>query len=186
MNQVLETIKSRRSIRQFKPDPLKETDLAAILEAGLYAPSAMNGQSWHFTVIRSQELLDRMSAQVRDLYKDIDSPRIKERLKDPNWQAFYRAPAMVVVSGQKEAKFHLTDCAAATQNMLLAAASLGIGSCWIGIIAQLFESQQGADFVRELNIPEGYKALYAVALGYPDGEPPQAAPRKENAVRYIG
>jgi len=186
MNQILETIKSRRSIRQFKTEPLKETDLAAIIEAGCYAPSAMNGQSWHFTVVRNQELLDRMSVQVRDLYKDIDSPRIKERLKDPNWQAFYRAPAMVVVSGQREAKFHQTDCAAATQNMLLAAASLGIGSCWIGIIAQLLDSPQGEKFARELKIQEGYKPLYAVALGYPDGEPPQAAPRKEDAVRYIG
>ncbi len=186
MNQVLETIKSRRSIRQFKPDQLKEADLAAIIEAGRYAPSAMNGQSWHFTVIQNKELLDRMSVQVRDLYKDIDSPRIKERLKDPNWQAFYRAPAMVVVSGNKEAKFHQTDCAAATQNMLLAAHSLGIGSCWIGIIAQLLESPEGEKFARELKVPEGYKPLYAVALGYPDGEPPQAAPRKEDAVRYIG
>jgi nitroreductase len=186
MNQVLETIKSRRSIRQFKPNQLKEADLAAILEAGCYAPSAMNGQSWHFTVVRNQELLDRMSVQVRELIKDIDSPRIKERLKDPNWQAFYRAPAMVVVSGQREAKFHQTDCAAATQNMLLAAASLGIGSCWIGIVAQLFESPQGTQFAQELMIPEGYQPLYAVALGYPDGEPPQAAPRKEDAVRYIG
>ncbi|MDO9390276.1 MAG: nitroreductase family protein [bacterium] len=186
MNQILETIKSRRSIRQFKPEPLKEADLAAILEAGCYAPSAMNGQSWHFTVIQNKELLDRMSVQVRDLYKDIDSPRIKERLKDPNWQAFYRAPAMVVVSGNKEPKFHQTDCAAATQNMLLAAASLGIGSCWIGIIAQLLDSPLGEKFARELKIPEGYQPLYAVALGYPDGEPPQAAPRKEDAVRYIG
>jgi nitroreductase len=151
MNQVLETIKSRRSIRQFKPNQLKEADLAAILEAGCYAPSAMNGQSWHFTVVRNQELLDRMSVQVRELIKDIDSPRIKERLKDPNWQAFYRAPAMVVVSGQREAKFHQTDCAAATQNMLLAAASLGIGSCWIGIIAQLLDSPAGEKFAREGN-----------------------------------
>lgn len=186
MNKVLEIIKSRRSIRQFKPEQLKEADLAAIIEAGCYAPSAMNGQSWHFTVIQNQELLDRMSAQVRGLYKDIDSPRIKERLKDPNWQAFYRAPVMVVVSGYKEARFHQTDCAAATQNMLLAAASLGIGSCWIGIIAQLLDSPEGEKFARELKIPEGYKPLYAVALGYPDGEPPQAAPRKEGAVRYIG
>lgn len=186
MNQILETIKSRRSIRQFKPDQLKEADLAAIIEAGCYAPSAMNGQSWHFTVIQNKELLDRMSVQVRDLYKDIDSPRIKERLKDPNWQAFYRAPVMVVVSGQREARFHQTDCAAATQNMLLAAASLGIGSCWIGIIAQLLDSPLGEKFARELKIPEGYKPLYAVALGYPEGEQPQAAPRKEDAVRYIG
>lgn len=185
MNLVLETIRSRRSIRQFKPDRLKDADIKAIIEAGCYAPSAMNGQSWHFTVIQDQELLDRMSIQVRDLYKDIDSPRIRERLKDPNWKAFYRAPVMVVVSGNKEASFHQTDCAAATQNMLLAAASLGIGSCWIGIIAQLLDSPEGEKFARELKIPEGYKPLYAVALGYPEGERPQAAPRKEDAVRYI-
>jgi len=185
MNQVFETIKSRRSVRLFKPEPLKEADINAILEAGCYAPSAMNGQSWHFTAIQSQELLTRMSRQVRELIKDLDSPRIQERLKDANWQAFYHAPALIVVSGRQDARFHLTDCAAATQNMLLAAASLDIGSCWIGIIAQLFESPQGSQLAQEMMIPEGYQPLYSVALGYPEGERPQAAPRKADAVRYI-
>jgi nitroreductase len=186
MNQVIDVIKSRRSVRLFKPEPLKEADISGIIEAGLYAPSAMNGQSWHFTVVQNRDLLNRMTEKVRELIANIDSPRIKERLRDPNWNAFYHAPVIVVVSGQQDAKFHLTDCAAATQNMLLAAASLGIGSCWIGIIAQLFESTQGTDFVKELDIPEGYKALYAVALGYPEGERPQAPPRKEGAAKYIG
>lgn len=185
MNNVIEAIKSRRSVRSYGPDQVKEAELTAILEAGAYAPSAMNGQSWHFTAVQNKGVLDRLSAQVKEILKGLDNPKIKERLNDPGWQAFYGAPTLIVVSGRQDALFHVTDCAAATQNMLLAAHALGIGSCWIGIVARLFDSPQGAALHRELNIPEGYKPLYGVALGYPAGDAPQAAPRIENTMNYI-
>ena len=185
MNNVIEAIKSRRSVRSFQPKQLKESELQAILEAGCYAPSAMNGQSWHFTVVQNRAVLDQLSAQVKEILKQLDNPKIKERLNDPDWHAFYGAPALIVVSGRQDALFHVTDCAAATQNMLLAAHSLGLGTCWIGIIARLFDSPQGAALHQELKIPEGYKPLYGVALGYPAGDKPQVAPRIENAVDYV-
>jgi nitroreductase len=185
MNTVIDAIKSRRSVRSYKPEQLKEAELKAILEAGTFAPSAMNGQTWHFTVIQDKALLDKLSGQVREILKSVDNPKLQERLKDPNYHTFYHAPTLVVVSGQSDAMFHVTDCAAATQNMLLAAAALGIGSCWIGIISRLLESPVGPELARVLQIPLGYKPLHAVALGYPAGEQPQAAPRKEGTINYI-
>ena len=185
MNTIIETIKSRRSVRSFKPAQLKESELKAILEAGSFAPSAMNGQTWHFTVIQDKALLDKWSGQVGEMLKSVDNPKLQERLKDPNYHTFYHAPTLVVVSGQADAMFHVTDCAAATQNMLLAAHSLGIGSCWIGIISRLMDSPLGPELTRALQIPVGYKPLHAVALGYPAGDAPAAAPRTEGVVNYI-
>ncbi|HTY08142.1 MAG TPA: nitroreductase family protein, partial [Candidatus Edwardsbacteria bacterium] len=93
MNAVIDAIKSRRSVRSYTPDQVKESDLAAILEAGCFAPSAMNGQSWHFTVVQNKAVLDKLSAQVKEILKQLDNPKIKERLNDPAWHAFYGAPA---------------------------------------------------------------------------------------------
>lgn len=185
MNPVIEAIRARRSIRSYKPDQVKEAELAAILEAGCFAPSAMNGQPWHFTAVQDKALLGRLSAQVKAVLAAMDNPRIKERLQDPAWHAFYNAPTVVIVSGRQDALFHVTDCAAATQNLLLAAHSLGIGSCWIGIVARLFEGPQAAALAQEFAIPDGYKPLYGVALGYPEGDKPQAAPRVENTVNHV-
>ncbi|MCU0607905.1 MAG: nitroreductase family protein [Candidatus Edwardsbacteria bacterium] len=185
MNPVIEAIKARRSVRSFKPDQVKESDLATVLEAGCFAPSAMNGQPWHFTAVRNKAVLDRLSAQVGEVLAGLDNPKIKERLDDPAWHAFHGAPTVVIVSGRQDAPFHVTDCAAATQNMLLAAHSRGLGSCWIGIVARLFDGPQAAALAREFAIPDGYRPLYGVALGYPAGERPQAAPRMENTVERI-
>ncbi len=185
MNTIIDAIKSRRSVRSFKPGQLKESELKAILEAGSFAPSAMNGQTWHFTVIQDKALLDSWSEQVRQILKGVDNPKLQERLKDPNYHTFYHAPTLIVISGQADAMFHVTDCAAATQNMLLAAAALGIGSCWIGIISRLLESPVGPELTRALQIPVGYKPLHAVALGYPAGDAPAAAARKEGTINYI-
>ena len=185
MNPVIEAIKARRSVRSFATEQVKEPELAAVIEAGCFAPSAMNGQPWHFTAVQNNAVLDRLSAQVREVLAGLDNPKIKERLNDPNWHAFYGAPTVVIVSGRQDALFHVTDCAAATQNMLLAAHSLGLGSCWIGIVARLFDGPQAAALAREFGIPDGYRPLYGVALGYAAGERPAAAPRMENTVNHV-
>jgi nitroreductase len=185
MDSVIDIIKSRRSVRSYRPAQLKESELQDILDAGAFAPSAMNGQTWHFTVIQDQALLDKLSGQVREILKAVDNPKLQERLKDPNYHTFYHAPTLVVISGQADAMFHVTDCAAATQNLLLAAHSLGIGSCWIGIISRLLESPVGPELTRALQVPAGYRPLHAVALGYPAGDAPAAAPRKEGTINYI-
>jgi len=182
MNQVLQTIKSRRSIRKYLPEQLKDAELQAILEAGAYAPSAHNEQSWHFTVIRNKELLDRMSSKAKKLMAAQETDWVKTMGTNKLFHVFYHAPVVIVVSMRKSAMSPMVDCSAAIENMLLAAESLDIGSCWIGLARYYFSIREE---LPRLKIPEGYEPCYAVTLGYKDQRPSKALPRKEGAVSYI-
>ena len=182
-NPVLEAIKNRRSIRRYLPDQLKDAELRAILEAGAYAPSAHNEQSWHFTVIRDRQLLDRISEKSKELMAAEDTDWVKKMGQNEAFHVFYHAPVAVVVSMRKDAMSPLVDCSAAIENMLLAAESLDIGSCWIGLARYYFSIKEELPL---LNVPEGYEPCYAVALGYKAQRPAKALPRRKDAVNYIG
>jgi len=182
-NQVLETIKNRRSIRKYLPDQIKDAELKAILEAGAYAPSAHNEQSWHFTVIRDKQFLDRASEKAKELMAAQDTDWVKRMGQNSAYHLFHKAPVVVVVSMRKDAMSPLVDCSAAIQNMLLAAESLDIGSCWIGLARYYFSIKEELPL---LNIPEGYEPCYAVTFGYKAQRPTRPLPRKKDAVNYIG
>ncbi|MDT8285483.1 MAG: nitroreductase family protein [Elusimicrobiales bacterium] len=182
MNEILKVIKSRRSIRKYLPDPLKKAELEAIIEAGLYAPSAHNDQPWHFTVIRDRALIDRISEVSRKGMAESGVDWMEKMAANDNFHVFYGAPAVVVVSMRKDAVSPLVDCSAAIENMLLAAESLDIGSCWIGLARFWFAAK---DEVKRLNLPEGYEPCYAAAFGYKGHRPSAALSRKENTVAWI-
>lgn len=181
-NPVLKAIKSRRSIRKYLPEQIKQEELDAILEAGTYAPSAHNDQSWHFTVVRDRELIDRMNRLSKELMARQETDWIKEMGSNAALHIFYNAPAVVVVSMRKDALSPLVDCCAAIENILLAAESLDIGSCWIGLARYYFSLK---DDLPRLGIPEGYEPCYAVTLGYKGQRPSRALPRRKGAVNYI-
>jgi len=102
-----------------------------------------------------------------------------------SYKLFYNAKTIIVVSGEKSAVTAPTDCAAATENMMLAAESLGIGSCWIGLVTFLFKSKRGAEYAEKLGIPDGYEPYYAITLGYKKYDNAKAPQRRENTVTYI-
>lgn len=182
MNKVLEVIKSRRSIRKYLPEQLKEEELQAILEAGNYAPSAHNEQSWHFTVIRNKELLDRMSARTKEVMAAQDADWVKAMGTNKDFHVFYHAPAVVVVSMRTSALAPMVDCCAAIENMLLAAESLDIGSCWIGLARFYFAQKEE---LPRLKVPAGYEPCYAVTFGYKGQHPAKALPRTAAPVTCI-
>lgn len=185
MNETLQILKTRRSTRQFESRQINDEELKEIIEAGIYAPSATNKQPWHFTVIQSKEVIDRLSNDFKELAKKSENDYIKRVGENEKFHVFYNAPTVVLISGDKENHSADVDCAAATENMLIAAQSLGIGSCWIGFIAYLLNSEAGSDYLKELGIPEGYKQIHAVALGYTTVNRTTAPTRKENTVNYI-
>ena len=182
MNRVLQAIDSRRSTGAYRPEPLKAEELDTILEAGLYAPSACNGQPWHFTVVHDRALLDHMSEVCKAGMAAGGQDWMGSMAKNPEFHVFYRAPLAVVVSESKDGLCPLVDTSAAIQNMLLAAESLGIGSCWLGLARFFFASPQE---VRKLDIPEGYDPLYAVSLGYKAGLDAPAPARKGRPIRHL-
>lgn len=174
---TLHIIKSRRSVRKYLPSQIDEEKLGLILEAGLYAPSGGNGQPWHFLVIQDKSLLDEINIKTKEIMAKASIERVAKAGNSHAYHVFHNAPTVVIVSGHKDAKSPiaipgenwsytpLADCSAAIQNMLIAAESLGIGSCWIGYIEYYFALEEE---VAKLNIPSDFKPLFAVSLGYKD------------------
>jgi len=183
MNEVLKTIKSRRSVRRFKQEQLNQNLMEEIIEAGIYAPTAHNEQPWHFTVIQNPELLKKINEKTREGMEKSDNDWVQKVASNPAYKVTYGAPTLVIVSGREEGMAWRVDCAAAIQNMLIAAKSLNVGSVWLGLTRFFFEQKEE---VAVLGIPEGYVPYYSVAFGYEEGEKEQVAPKRNmNVVKYI-
>jgi nitroreductase len=185
MNETLKVIRNRRSTRLFKPEQITDEELKEILDAGIYAPSATNKQPWHFTVIQNKDLIDRLSNDFKELAKKSDNEYIKRVGDNEKFHVFYNSPTVIMISGDINNHSAAVDCAAATENMLLAAEALEIGSCWIGFIGYLLNHEEGQHYLEEMGIPQGYRQIHSVALGYKKINVTNAPVRKENSVNYI-
>jgi nitroreductase len=183
-NQTIKNIKNRRSIRVFTAERPSQKDLLAVVEAGLYAPSGKNLQPWHITVITNPGVLERMTDLYKEEFKSAGGDFAKMLEENPDFKIFYGAPVGIIVSGDEKSEYSAIDCAAAVENMMIAAASLDLGTCWMQTNMVLFEGVKGKELMKLLSIPEGYKPLYTFALGYP-AEKTQAAPRRDDTVHFV-
>lgn len=169
MNETLKTLTSRRSIRKFKPDQIKADELNAVLEAGKYAPSGGGRQANLFVVVQDKALrekLAKMNAAV--LGKDCDP--------------YYGAPTILLVFADGTKSTPVEDGSLALGNMFNAAASLGLGSCWIHRAREMFASEEGKTLMKRWGIADNYVGAGACSLGYPVGDLPAPAPRKDGFV----
>lgn len=186
-NETIGSILKRRSVRVYKPDQVGLDALELILEAGRYAPSAMNQQPWHFTVIRNRALLDKLDASCKTVFLESDVDALREVARRDDFSVFYHAPILIVVTGDPNALAPQYDCALAMQNMMLAAASMDIGSCWMHSVMMLHATEKGRVIFRELGIvfPEGYNPYSAAVFGYSAAPLPEPEPRKSDSVTII-
>ncbi|VBB07300.1 nitroreductase [Lucifera butyrica] len=185
VNETLNSIKNRRSTRNFKSEQIKAEELQAVLEAGIYAPSAGNQQAWHFTVIQNKELLTWLNREAKKKAKQLKIEHLQTMASNESFNIFYGAPTVILVSGEENAVVIESDCAAATQNMLLAAESIGLGSCWVDFVIIAFTGSEGEEYLENLGIPDGYKPYASVALGYKNTEAIEPPPRNRNVINYI-
>ena len=203
-NTVLDAIKNRRSIRKYQNEQIKQEELDIILEAGIYAPSGHNDQPWHFTVIQDKELIEHMNIETKKNMVNAPIDWLKNMGKNKKLHIYHNAPTVIVFSGRKDALAPLIDCSAAAQNMLLAAKSFNIGSCWVGLAKFFFQNPKNAEMdlasffqttiddmyipenASKINIPEGYEPYFAVTLGYLESTKEIPAPKRErDVVDYI-
>ncbi len=162
MNLVIDTIKQRRSIRGFKEQQVRDSDLQTVLDCALCAPSACNKQSWHYTVIQNPDMIQYLNDTAKANLRKSDVPLFKQYGEDDT-VLLYGAPTLIVVSGDEEDYDAIIDCSAAVQNMLIAAQSLGLGTLWNGLINFAFETEAAKE---KTAIPAGYTTYYGIALGY--------------------
>jgi nitroreductase len=172
MNETIRTLLNRRSIRKFKPEQINEEELSAVLDAGKYAPSGANQQSAIFIVVQDKETL-----------KKIDSMNTAVAGRGTN--QYYNAPTVILVLADKSKVTPVEDACLAIGNMFNAAASLGLGTCWVHRERQMFESEEGKALLKKWGVVGDYIGVGACAIGYPDCSWPEAAPRKDNYVYYV-
>lgn len=174
MSDVLTKMKTRRSIRKYKPDAVGQELLDQIIEAGLYAASGKGQQAAIIIQVTKKELRDKiaeMNAEIGGWDKGFDP--------------FYGAPAMLIVLGRKDWPTHVYDGSLVMGNMMLAAHELGLGSCWIHRAKEEFETEWGKELLKSLGTEGEYEGIGHCALGYIDGEYPAEPARKENRVYYV-
>ncbi len=182
MNDILKVIKSRRSTRAFKSEQIKKEELDMILESAMYAPSGHNTQPWHFTVIQNREVISHINSISKQVMATSPIEWIKNAGSKPEYDITYNAPTLIIISGRTDAITWRTDCDAAIQNMLIAAESLNVGSCWLGFATFGFKIEGEAE---KIGIPKGYEPFYGVVLGYKSKADNTAPARNMNVVNYI-
>lgn len=178
-NEVINNIMARRSVRKYLDKPVEHAKLEAIAQAGINAPSARNWQYWAVRIIEDQKLI----ADVSEVYKQANPDAVS---REPGFKNMFRnAPNLICVCAPKDGGFDL-DAGLLGENMMLAAQSLGLGTCiQTGPVRFLLTNEKAKPFLEAIDIPEGYKLLYVIAVGYPD-EKPDAKPRDASKVKFIG
>ena len=172
--ETLECIRTRRSYRKYKSDPVPEELLEKVLEAGTWAPTGRNNQSPTIIAITNKEQRDRLMTLNASIM-GVES--------DP----FYNAPVVLVVLVDKSAMTYENDGELVIENMLLAAHDLGLASCYIWRAKQEFETDEGKQMLADWGLPGDvdFEGVGHVILGYADMPEPSPAPRKENYVYYV-
>ncbi|HTY13439.1 MAG TPA: nitroreductase family protein [Candidatus Omnitrophota bacterium] len=183
INGTLIAISRRRSTRSYRPDQISDAELTAVIEAARQAPSGHNDQSCFFSIVQNRALIDEMSEGSKAEMCKIPVDWMAAIGKNKNVHIYHHAPTVIIVSSRKNAVSPLPDACAAIENMLIAAESMGLGSCWIGFTKFYFN---GPESYRKLEIPEGYEVHYGVALGYkPQGIAQKPPERKSEPYRII-
>lgn len=167
-NQVIETIKSRRSIRAYKPDSLSEEQVSVLVEAALASPSARNMQPWSINVLRNKELINEWERAIVDFFVQRDDKGVIEIMKSRNNKVFYDAPCVFVIPVNPENSYAPLDAGILAQNIALAAKSIGLDSVILGFPNVVFTGERADEWKKKLMFPEGYAYGISVAVGYAD------------------
>ena len=174
MNEIIQAMEERRSIRKFKAEMPPMSQLEAIVEAGLYAASARGKQSAIIVAITNKEWRDRLA---------------RANCAIGGWEAefdpFYGAPAVLVVLAAKGWPNRVYDGSLVMGNLMLAAHSLGLGSIWIHRAKEEFEMPEWRNLLQEIGIEGEWEGIGHCAVGYIEGEVPPAAPRREGRIFWV-
>ena len=172
MNEALKVLTERSSCRSYKPDPIPAEILDQILEAGTFAATGMGKQSPIMIAVTDRKTRDRLSKMNADVMGASNDP-------------FYGAPVVIVVLANRAVPTYLYDGSLVMGNLMNAAHSLGIASCWIHRAKEEFDSAEGKAILKDLGIEGDYEGIGHCILGYAAQENMTAAPRKDNYIYRI-
>lgn len=172
MNEVIKNILERRSVKSYQDKNVDEKLIDLIVTAGTYAPSGMNKQSPIILAVTNKKVRDELSS-------------LNAKVMNANIDPFYGAPVVLVVLADKSVPTYVYDGSLVMQNMMLAASSLGLGSCWVHRAKEVFETNAGKKLLNELGIEGDYEGIGNCVIGYPKEDKKKAGKRKENYVYKV-
>ena len=175
-NKVIEVIMSRRSVRNYKSKDVENEKLSKILECGINAPNGMYKQSWEVRVVNTPKIMK----EIEKGYTAFLTRNGKKRITHPS----FGAPCLIFIAHDTAYDLSQVDCGLLGGNMILAAQSMGLGTCCLGGIVRYMNSPEAEELLKRLDIPTSYRLLYALAIGYPN-EDPAAKPRKLEKIKYV-
>lgn len=181
------TIYGRRSVREYASQPVDEETIRRLIDAAIHAPNAVNAQPWTFTVVRKPALLDDISRAAKahmlaTMPPSAHSAHFKALLSDENFQIFYHAPALILICASEQGPWIVEDCALAAENLMLAAYTAGLGTCWIGFAQSFLNTAAGKDL---LGLPATWVPVAPIIVGHPKAFPAEV-PRKSPEIRWVG
>jgi len=207
--ELREAIYSRRAVREFTAEPVDRAALLRLIDAAIQAPSAVNAQPWSFSVVQDRTVLARISKESKayllrtpsktvssrrltDMLRkahllrapptEVSSQRLTDMLRNPEFDIFYRAPALIVISSVTANEWAIENCSLAAENLMLAACAEGLGSCWIGFAQAWLNTKAGK---ASLGLPASYLAVAPLIVGQPKG-PPAPVTRKAPEIHWVG
>lgn len=172
MNEVVNSLINRRSVRSYQDKQVDQETLDQILEAGLYAPSGMDRQPTIMVVVQDKETIAYLS-------------KLNAAVMNSNNDPFYGAPTVVIVLADATVGTYIEDGSLVMGNLMNAANALGVDSCWINRAKEVFNSQEGKELLNKWGIDEKYVGIGNCILGYAKGEKPTAKPRKDKRIYRI-
>ena len=168
---MYEKILSRRSVRSYLSEQVSDEHLDAVLEAGLYAPTAKNNQKPVMVAVRDQETRDLLS-------------KINAKIMGVETDPFYGAPCVIVVLADPEFPTWIDDGSLVMGNLLNAAHALGLGSCWVNRARETFDLPEGKELLKKWGLPENFRGIGNCILGYTN-DVPEAKPRLDGRIIKI-
>lgn len=183
-NEVIDAIMTRRSIRKYTEEQVSKELIDTIMKCAIYAPSALNRQSWELRVVQNQRLLNEINNRFLNYAQGKSLKGSAANADKPGFSVFHHAPTLIIVGRDLNNPYSQVDCGFMSQNILLSAHALGLGTCPIGSVVPVFTNPDNSDLLEMVNMPEDYGVAFCIALGYPD-EAPEAKKRIAEKVKII-
>jgi nitroreductase len=184
---IKDAIFGRRSVREYTAQSVDLQMIHDLIDAAVHAPNAANHQPWTFTIVRDQTVLARISNDAKrhmlaTMPASTHSDHFRSRLGNPDFDIFYHAPVLILISAIEQGPWIVEDCALAAQNLMLAAHAAGFGTCWIGFAQSFLNTPDGK---RVLDLPAPWVSVAPIIVGYPRAAA-TAVPRKAPTVKWVG
>lgn len=176
-NEVVDAILQRRSVRSYQDKQIEDEQLEVLLTCAKYAPTGLNNQPWNFTVVQNKELLEKMARECFEVNRKNNIPWYQGEYCD----VFYHAPTVIFIHRDMNKQLSYFDCCLAAENIVIAAKSLGLGSCILIDALAMFNGDRKEEFFEDLKVPQGYIPHIAIAIGFQDKQ----ARKKEIKIKEV-